>query len=96
MQHEVGYSTVGRWLHENNFKFKVRQSWPERQNEAERQAFLERLQTYLADHSIDLWTSMKGELKATPGHDAAGLKKEIRFEALAKLFHKGAECVNVF
>jgi transposase len=55
LQHEVGYSTVVRWLHENNFKLKVPQSWPERQNEAARQAFLEQLQSYLADPNIDLW-----------------------------------------
>jgi hypothetical protein len=55
LQQEVGYSTVGRWLHENNFKLKVPQSWPERQNKMERQAFLELLQSYLADPDIDLW-----------------------------------------
>jgi len=55
LQHEVGYSTVVRWLHENNFKLKVPQSWPERQNEAERQAFLKQFQSYLADPEIDLW-----------------------------------------
>jgi len=54
LQHEVDYSTVVRWLHDNNFKLKMPQSWPERQNEAERQTFLERLQTYLVDPDIDI------------------------------------------
>lgn len=52
---EVGYRTVIRWLHENNFRLKVPQPWPDRQNELERNAYQERLRRYLADENIELW-----------------------------------------
>ena len=55
LEHEVGYSTVVRWLHENNFKLKVPQSWPEQQDEVKRQAFLEQLKTYMNDTQIEIW-----------------------------------------
>lgn len=52
---EVGYRTVIRWLHENNFRLKVPQPWPDRQDEAARNAFQQRLRNYLADANIELW-----------------------------------------
>ena len=53
--HEVGYSTIVRWLHEQNFALKVPRPWPNRQDEEARKAFLERLRGWLADDNIDLW-----------------------------------------
>src|SRR6185437_9822933 len=47
--------TVTRWLAENDFRLKVPQPWPDRQDEAQRQAFLAQLKVYLADANIDLW-----------------------------------------
>lgn len=55
LQVEVGYSTVLRWLHENNYRLKVPQPWPDRQDEQARQAFMEQLQGWLRDAEIDLW-----------------------------------------
>lgn len=55
LQHEVGYRTVVRWLHENDFKLKVPQPWPDRQDETKRKAFIEQLRTYLNDSQIDIW-----------------------------------------
>jgi len=55
LQHEIGYRTVVRWLHDNNFRLKVPQPWPDRQDEAQRQLFLERLQAYLLDDTVDIW-----------------------------------------
>ena len=52
---EVGYRTVTRWLREKDFRLKVPQPWPDRQDEVQRQAFLERLKAWLADANIDLW-----------------------------------------
>jgi transposase len=52
---EVGYRTVIRWLHEQNFRLKVPQPWPDRQDEALRKAFQEQLKIYLSDENIDLW-----------------------------------------
>jgi transposase len=53
--HEVGYSTVLRWLHDNDFRLKVPQPWPDRQNEPERQAWVEQLRVLLADPDAELW-----------------------------------------
>jgi len=53
--HEVGYRTVTRWLDRSGFRLKVPQPWPDRQNESEREAFLEKLREWLADHNIDIW-----------------------------------------
>ena len=38
---EVGYSTTVRYLHELGYNLRVPRPWPERQNEEQRQAFLE-------------------------------------------------------
>ena len=55
LDHEVGYRTVVRWLHEEGFRLKVPQPWPDRQDEAAREAFVELVKTWLADERIDLW-----------------------------------------
>ena len=55
LQLELGYSTTVRWLHELNFHLRVPQPWPERQNEAERQHFLDELRTLVTDPKVQLW-----------------------------------------
>lgn len=55
LEHEMGYSTVLRWLHEMDFRLKVPQPWPDRQDDAARQAFVERLRQWLTDEGIELW-----------------------------------------
>lgn len=55
LNHEVGYSTVVRWLHENNFRLKVPQPWPDRQDESVRAAFVEQVGTWLKDTEVELW-----------------------------------------
>lgn len=52
---EVGYSTVVRWMHEQGFRLKVPQPWPDRQDEALRTAFIEQLRAWLSDEQIELW-----------------------------------------
>ncbi len=52
---EVGYRTVVRWLHENDFRLKVPQPWPDRQDEKLRQAYRERLGALLADPEVEIW-----------------------------------------
>jgi transposase len=52
---EVGYRTVIRWLHEQDFRLKVPQPWPDRQDEAAQKAFVEQVKTWWADADIDLW-----------------------------------------
>ena len=54
-EHEVSYRTVVRWLHDNNFRLKVPQPWPDRQDEALRQAFIAQLRQWMSDGQIDLW-----------------------------------------
>ena len=63
---EVGYSTVIRWLHDNNFRLKVPQPWPDRQDETLRKAFIDRLQTWLADEQIDLWYADETGIEGDP------------------------------
>jgi transposase len=52
---EVGYRTVIRWLHEVNYALKVPRPWPDRQDDALRQAFQNRLAAWLEDENIELW-----------------------------------------
>jgi transposase len=53
--HEVGYSTVLRWLHENEFRLKVPQPWPDRQDEETRVKWLKELRLLLSDPEVELW-----------------------------------------
>lgn len=55
LQVQLGYSTTVRWLHELDFHLRVPRPWPERQNEEERQAFLEELRRLAADPQVELW-----------------------------------------
>lgn len=55
LDHAVGYRTVVRWLHEEGFRLKVPQPWPDRQDETARAAFVEEVKRWLADERIDLW-----------------------------------------
>jgi transposase len=55
LQQKVGYSTVVRCIHENGYALKVPRSWPEKQNQEQREAFVEQLKDYLDDPEIDLW-----------------------------------------
>jgi len=52
---EVGYSTVVRWLHEQDYRLKVPQPWPDRQDEELREAFVQRLRGWLGDADVELW-----------------------------------------
>ena len=52
---EVGYSTVVRWLHEQDFRLKVPQPWSDRQDEELREAFVKRLRAWLHDADVELW-----------------------------------------
>ena len=55
LQQKIGYRTVVRWLHEQGFRLRVPQSWPDRQDESKRKAFIEQLKAYLQDPEIELW-----------------------------------------
>ncbi len=55
LNQEIGYRTVARWLHQQDFRLKVPRPWPNGQNEEKRKAFVELINAYLADPEIDLW-----------------------------------------
>ena len=55
LDNEIGYRTVLRWLHEEGFRLKVPRSWPNGQDEAKRNAFIELLKTFLTDPDTDVW-----------------------------------------
>jgi len=63
---EIGYSTVIRWLHQQNFTLNVPQPWPNRQDEQQRQKFLSFLRTWLADEGIDLWYLDESGIEGDP------------------------------
>jgi transposase len=63
---EVGYSTVIRFLHEQNYRLKVPQPWPDRQNEAERQAFVETLQALQQDPDVEIWFGDESGFEGDP------------------------------
>ena len=52
---ELGYRTLIRYLHQLDYNLRVPQRWPERQDEAQREAFLERLAELRQDPTIELW-----------------------------------------
>ncbi|MCA1606030.1 MAG: IS630 family transposase [Acidobacteria bacterium] len=52
---ELGYRTVIRYLHQLDYNLRVPQPWPERQNEAERAAFLEQLHQLRQNPRVELW-----------------------------------------
>jgi transposase len=64
--HELGYRTVTRWLHRSGYRLKVPQPWPDRQNEAEREAFVRLLREWLADPNIDIWYLDETGIEADP------------------------------
>lgn len=66
LQIEVGYRTVIRWLHENNFRLKVPQPWPDRQDEVLRNAFIDRLKSHLDDERIELWYADETGIEGDP------------------------------
>ena len=53
---ELGYSTLTRWLHDHDFRLKVPQPWPDRQDEKVRGEFVERLEGLMNDEDIELWS----------------------------------------
>ena len=63
---EVGYSTVIRYMHEQNYKLKVPQPWPNRQDEELRKAFCEKLEMLLSDETVELWFGDETGIEGDP------------------------------
>ena len=66
LQIQLGYSTTVRYLHEHDYRLKVPRPWPLNQDEDKRQAFCEKLQSWVADPSIDLWFSDESGFEGDP------------------------------
>jgi transposase len=64
---ECSHDTVLRLLHEHGYVLKVPQPWPDRQDDALREAFRERLSLLVQDPDVDFWygdeTGVEGEQK---------------------------------
>lgn len=81
LSREIGYRTVVRWLNEKDFRLKVPQPWPDRQDEELRQAYLERLKEWLDDERIDLWyldeTGIEGDPRPRRRWSRKGTKPRV-------------------
>ena len=66
MQIELGYRTTIRYLHELDYHLRVPQRWPERQDEAERAAFLQALHALQQDPSVELWYADECGIEGDP------------------------------
>jgi transposase len=66
-QIECSHDTVLRLLHEKGYVLKVPKPWPDRQDEALREEFLNKLQGLVKDPDVELWygdeTGIEGEPK---------------------------------
>lgn len=63
---KIGYSTVVRFLHEQNFTWTVPQPWPDRQDEEKRAEFREKLKVLAADPDVELWYSDEMGVEGDP------------------------------
>jgi transposase len=66
LQLEVGYSTLIRFLHERQYRLRVPQPWPDRQDEKERQVFCDRLKELLAEQGVELWYGDETGIEGDP------------------------------
>jgi transposase len=84
LNHEVGYSTVVRWLHENNFRLKVPRPWPHQQDEEKREAFVEELKDWLNDPDTDIWyldeTGIEGDPRPRRRWEKVGKRGRVPYK----------------
>lgn len=52
---EVSYTTVWRLFHERGFSLQVPRPWPDRQDEAAREVFRQKIATLLEDNDLEIW-----------------------------------------
>lgn len=63
---ELGYTTVIRFMHKHGYCLKVPQPWPDRQDEAKRKAFCEKLLELSLDESVELWFGDETGIEGDP------------------------------
>lgn len=66
LQVDLSYSTLLRYLHEQDFRLKVPRPWPEGQDEALRQQFVEELKVLAADPQVELWFADETGVEGDP------------------------------
>ncbi len=80
-QVECSYDTVLRLLHEKGYRLKVPQPWPDRQDEAQREAFVKRLSALTEDPEVEIWygdeTGVDGEPRPRRSWAMKGSKMRI-------------------
>ena len=65
-QVECSYETVVRFFHRQGFALKVPQPWPDRQDEAQREAFRQQLQELSQDADVELWFADESGFEGDP------------------------------
>lgn len=63
---DVSYRTVIRFFHEEGFRLKVPQPWPDRQDEGKRRAFRSHLKELCKDDTIELWFQDESGFEGDP------------------------------
>jgi transposase len=63
---ELGYRTVIRYLHQLDYHLRVPRTWPERQDEAARRAFLAALDALQQEPTVELWFADECGLEGDP------------------------------
>lgn len=63
---QCSYQTVVRFFHRQGFALKVPQPWPDRQDEAQRRAFREKLKALCQDPDVDLWFADESGFEGDP------------------------------
>ena len=65
-QIECSYETVVRFFHKSGFALKTPQPWPDRQDEAQREAFRQLMSELLQDPDIDVWFADESGFEGDP------------------------------
>lgn len=65
-QIDCSYETVVRFFHREGFALKVPQPWPDRQDEALREQFLQKLEKLWLDEHIDIWFADESGFEGDP------------------------------
>ncbi len=63
---ECSYETIVRFFHKEGFAMKVPQPWPDRQDEALRESFLQNLERLYLDPCVDIWFSDESGFEGGP------------------------------
>jgi transposase len=103
---DLGYRTAVRWLHELDYHLRFPRPWPQRQNEQERQVFLEQLRAWAEDPALKLWfcdeCGVEGDPRprrrwVQPGkpHTVPYLGKHIRQNIVAAVCPKSGQLFSL-